>query len=149
MNARTYRRGWHAAWLALTLVIVSLAVAIAAPSQASAATCLTISRDGNVCGRAVIPSTPLASLGYTGWTRLNLNYCASGRICAALYRTTTLAWSWTGTQWVQASLRGGYVYVAPYSGQWRWAWTQDTGWVAISGGRFERLPVQAIDAGGL
>ena len=72
-----------------------------------------------------------------GWVYLNLNYCAPGAMCAYIYRESTTAWHWTGTKWMQASLRGGWVYVYPYTGSWRWAWTQDSGWVAISGGRFE------------
>jgi hypothetical protein len=78
-----------------------------------------------------------APVSYKGWVYLNLNYCSPHMLCAQVYRTSTSAWSWTGSSWRQSSIRGGWVYVYPYTGSWRWAWTQSSGWVAISGHRFE------------
>jgi len=134
MQARTWRRGWHAAWLAVTALVVIIAVSVAAPKAANAAP------DAAAGARCVgCVQTVAAPLTHTGWTRLNLNYCAPGRICALMYRVGTPAWRWdANTGWAQTSLRGNqWVYVAPYSGSFRWAWTQETGWLAVSGGRFE------------
>lgn len=135
---RTWRRGWHAAWLAATTLIVILAVVVAAPRSADAAAATALATSPTFrcddCSRTIA-----APLSHTGWTRLNLNYCAPGRICALMYRVSTPAWRWNDRAgWAQTSLRGGqWVYVSPFSGDFRWAWTQETGWLAVSGGRFE------------
>ena len=125
--------------IAATAVIATIT---AVPTTASAATGFAAPRCGSdttpgdfVCMPQYEPAT--ASLKHVGWTYLNLNYCAPGRLCAAIYRDSMAAWSWNGRSWTQASLRQGWVYVYPYTGEWRWAWTQSTGWVAVSGGRFE------------
>lgn len=89
------------------------------------------------CGKPIQPTTKLASSSHIGWTFLNLNYCPPGMMCAAVHTSSMNAWRWTGSAWTRTSLAGGWVYVYPYTGQWRWAWTQSTGWVAVSGGRFE------------
>ena len=119
------------AWAIVTMAMASIAM-MAAPATASATVC----PQDPICsprpvGYATVPTS------YKGWVYLNLNYCPPGALCAMLYRTSTPAWSWTGTSWKQSSIRGGWVYVYPYTGEWRWAWTQDSGWVAISGHRFE------------
>lgn len=134
MQTRSWRRGWHAAWLTVAALSVALVVSIAAPTTASA------DIGGTAATRCLgCYQTLAAPLSYTGWTRLNLNYCAPGTMCAAIYRVSTTAWRWNGiTGWSQTSLPGNQlVYVAPYSAPFRWAWTESTGWVAVSGGRFE------------
>jgi hypothetical protein len=86
----------------------------------------------------------LAPTNHVGWTHLNLNHCAA-QVCTAQYRADAPAfiprYTWSGAQWYISSfsetkIKGGWVYVSPYSGQWRWAYTQTTGWV-IATGRFE------------
>ena len=54
------------------------------------------------------------------WSSCNYSQAVSG-----------LAYRWTGQGWVAVQLPRGYVYVSPYTGNWRWAWTQSTGWVAV------------------
>ncbi|MCW2925723.1 MAG: hypothetical protein JWM98_3127 [Thermoleophilia bacterium] len=125
------------------LVSTSLFATAAAPSIASADVAVSPAR---VCPAIyprpascdyTAPRIPTAHLGYIGWTYLNLNYCAPSLACPAIYQVSTPAWSWNGSTWSQTQLSGGWVYVYPYTGAWRWAWTQSTGWVAVSGGRFE------------
>ncbi len=133
------RQTWR--WLAIAL-IASFATTVAAPGTSSAAIAPDITYEHYDCNngqptlRACSP-TRLAGLRYVGWTRLNLNHCPHGMMCAAIYRDSMAAWSWTGTAWKPATLRQGWVYVYPYTGSWRWAWTQEGGWVAVTGGRFE------------
>lgn len=133
------RASWR--WLAIAaLTLVTSAAALPATSSAAdfaAPRCVAPANDGFVarCMPQYQPAT--ASTQHIGWTYLNLNYCAPGMACIALYRDSMSAWSWTGTAWKPSSLRQGWVYVYPYTGAWRWAWTQDTGWVAVTGGRFE------------
>lgn len=118
----------------LTVVVATLA---ALPGTANATT-------PSHCAQAIYPPPAgcvnrdgTAGLLAEGWVHLNLNHCPTGRVCAAIYRHSMPAWRWTGRAWVQSSLQQGWVYVSPYTGQWRWAWTQRTGWVAVTGGRFE------------
>lgn len=130
-------------WLTVAAVVSTSAFAsLAAPLSASASPVYTC-RPGPpmVCEPfAGVKEAPVAPLGYQGWTYLNLNYCAPGAACIAMYRETTVAWAPAGTTWTQMALRGGWVYVWPYTGEWRWAWTDETGWVAVTGQRFE-LPI--------
>lgn len=130
-------------WLAVALV-ASFATAAAAPTASSAATGVQadITYEHYDCndGRPTLigcSPTRLAGLRYAGWTKLNLNHCPHGMMCAAVYRDSMAAWSWSGSAWKSTTLRQGWVYVYPYTGSWRWAWTQSGGWVAVSGGRFE------------
>lgn len=113
-------RNWRAAFA----IIAVLAALIAIPSNAHAAS-------------TPVDAPAVAGPRHIGWTYLNLNYCPPGSSCIAVYTSHTNAFSWTGTAWQSASLSQGWVYVYPFSGAWRWAWTQQTGWVAIRGGRFE------------
>ncbi len=93
---------------------------------------------------AAAPATSTAAIkhrpappNHVGWVYLNLNHCPAGLACAAVYRDSTTAYSWTGSAWRPTTLRQGWVYVYPYTGQWRWTWTQATGWVAAHDARFE------------
>ncbi len=134
------RHFWR--WLAIaTLALVTSAAAMPATSSAAdgfvAPRCVAPANDA-LFARCMPPYQPaVAGTNHIGWTYLNLNYCAPGMACIALYRDSMSAWSWSGTAWRASSLRQGWVYVYPYTGSWRWAWTQDTGWVAVTGGRFE------------
>lgn len=123
-------------WLPLVLLAWTTSLATAAPAAAVGNVCPAIYPRPASCD-APAPTVRLAPVNHVGWTYLNLNYCAPSLMCAQIYRDSTSAWRWTGSQWTPATLRGGWVYVYPYSGQWRWAWTQQSGWVAISGHRFE------------
>jgi hypothetical protein len=124
------RSTWR--WLAITALTLTM-TAVAMPASASAEV-----RCGFAgCLPRVAAESAVAPAGHIGWTYLNLNHCPVGLMCPAIYRESMVAWSWTGTAWRQTSLRQGWAYVYPYTGAWRWAWTQETGWVAVSGGRFE------------
>jgi hypothetical protein len=149
-------------WITVAM-LATIAAAIAAPAGASAATgticplsgsAVGVSYCGNDCplGAQTLAAArnqyapcrpigyPVAGVGHIGWTFLNLNYCPPGAMCALNYRTSIPAWSWTNGAWKQASLNGGWVYTYPYTGSWRWAWTQQSGWVAVNSGRFEIRP---------
>jgi hypothetical protein len=134
----------HLSWsriILFTIAALTLALGISmgfAPGKASALAqaCPAIYPRPAYCD-APAKEPALASVGYTGWTYLNLNYCAPGRVCTLAYKISTPAWRWTGSEWRQTTLNGGWVYFYPYAAPWRWAWTQNSGWVAISGGRFE------------
>lgn len=68
---------------------------------------------------------------HVGWveTKPLVACLAIGLPCS---NPTHQAWRWSGTQWQSVRIRGGVdVYVYPYSAPWHWAWTQDTGWLAI------------------
>jgi hypothetical protein len=131
--------------LVLAIAIITLIVAgiatLAAPATASADVaqpyCPAIYPRPAYCSTPIPVGYATAPVSYKGWVYLNLNYCPPQALCAALYRSSTSAWSWTGSSWSQSSINGGWVYVYPYTGEWRWAWTQASGWVAISGHRFE------------
>lgn len=133
-------------WFALALLaLVTSAAAVPASSQATTVItrCPTDTRLDSLAASRCLP-IPIgyrtAGLQHVGWTYLNLNYCPPNAMCALRYRQSMNAWRWSGSSWSQTSLSGGWVYVYPYSGEWRWAWTQDSGWVAVSGGRFEVRP---------
>lgn len=126
-----------ARWLPVTLIAAFMATA-AVPATASATeVCVAIYPRPASCEGGGPAAVPTAGLRHTGWTYLNLNYCAPGMACAQVFRASMGAWRWTGTSWAQSSLNQGWVYVYPYTGSWRWAWTQESGWVAVTGGRFE------------
>jgi hypothetical protein len=121
-------------WLIVAMLAMT-ATAAAAPADASAVTCLPSSNITNSC-----MGYQTAGVNHKGWVYLNLNYCPPGALCRMSYRESIDAWHWTGTRWTQSSVKGGWVYVYPYSGQWRWVWTQASGWVALDSGRFEIRP---------
>ncbi len=133
-------RGLITRWLPVIAVATAIAASLAIPTTASAnglvAACPAIYPRPAYCDGGVAEYRT-AGTSHVGWVYLNLNYCAPGLMCTRIYRVSTSAWSWSGTAWSQRQLRGGWVYVYPYTGSWRWAWTQESGWVAISGHRFE------------
>jgi len=126
-------RRWRVGTILAVAAVASLATAI---NPGTAAACVA---DRFTHEQCVTPAGEYdtVSTRYVGWVYLNLNYCPPGMACTAIYTATTPAWRWTGRSWVQTTLAGGWVYVYPYTGSWRWAWTQSSGWVAVSGGRFE------------
>ena len=139
MDAHFSKRNWQAARLGLMALVMAIAIAIGAPTSASAegVSVCVVEPVANACGGPQKMQPQLAGLGHTGWVYLNLNYCATGMVCAAIYRDSIAAWKWNNTGWTAGSIRGGWVYVAPFGSGYRWAWTQASGWVAISGYRFE------------
>lgn len=54
--------------------------------------------------------------------------------CVAMLPEPVQTWRWAGTRWVNGGglQPGRQAYFAPYAAGWRWAWTADTGWVAIA-----------------
>lgn len=128
-------------WMLLAAALaVAFAASSMAPPAASAATsaaiaCPAIYPAPAWCSGQTEPK--LAGTDYIGWAYLNLNYCPPNMACAAVSRESMPAWRWTASGWVRASLAQGRVYLYPYSGYWRWAWTSQTGWLAVYGGRFE------------
>jgi len=134
---RTARHYWVIAAVLLASIITALATTAAAPASADAAVaCPAIYPRPAYCDGNDGPA--LAGVNYTGWVYLELNHCPRGVVCRMYYRESAGAWSWTGNRWVQSSIKGGWVYVSPYTGTWRWAWTRQSGWVAITGERFEK-----------
>ena len=143
----TLRHSWRAS-VAIIAVLAAITALTAFPSSAAAAdgtSPLDIIYESYDCNNG-LPTTMacsprmLAGPRYIGWTYLNNNYCPPGMACIQGGPDGYLdspAWRWSGTAWSQTTLSQGWVYVYPYTGQWRWAWTQRTGWVAISGGRFD------------
>ena len=130
----TLRHSWRAS-LAILAILTAITVL---PSSASAAKVLCPLKTETTACQWV--DDPIAPLSHIGWTYLNNNYCPPGMACIQGGPDGYLdspAWRWSGTAWSQTTLSQGWVYVYPYTGQWRWAWTQRTGWVAISGGRFD------------
>ena len=77
-----------------------------------------------------------APLSYTGWVQL-VDPCPAGMVGVTCTPGSAAAWRWNGYSWSQQHImRDQMVYVAPFSGQWRWVWTQRTGWLAITGQQF-------------
>lgn len=131
------RRTMKLWWAVLALAVACTATAAApATANAVAPACPAIYPRPAYCD-GPIDATRLAGTNHVGWVYLNLNYCPPGYACALSYQVNTSAWRWSGSAWSRASLAGGWVYVYPYTGSWRWAWTQQSGWVAVSGERFE------------
>ena len=131
------RRSIKIWWAILAIAIAGTATA-AAPATAEATVryaCPAIYPRPAYCDEQA-NAPRLAAANHVGWVYLNLNYCPPGYACAAIYHSSTPAWRWSGTAWSRASLAGGWVYVYPYTGSWRWAWTQQTGWVAVNTGNF-------------
>lgn len=120
--------------LALLVLSIALLGSALAPASASAIAVPPCHLNPAYCAPYAYRTAPL---GYQGWTFLNLNHCPYGLVCAAVYRDSIPAWRWTGSSWEQTTISQGWTYVHPYTGSWRWAWTQKTGWLAVSGGRFE------------
>lgn len=130
-------------WVPVVVASCAIAASLAAPTTAAAAdarfaACPAIYPQPAWCGGGIEPTYATAGTNHVGWVYLNLNYCPPGAFCTKIHRVSTSAWSWNGSAWSSRQLRGGWVYVYPYTGEWRWAWTQESGWVAISGHRFER-----------
>lgn len=127
-------------WRGLLMLTATLCVASAwliAPSGATAFPMSSGECDPDRLTRQACSSDRyLVASSHVGWVYLDLNFCPSDRFCATIYRDRTAAWRWTGTTWQQTSIRGGSVYVYPYSKPWRWAWTQESGWVAVHDQRF-------------
>lgn len=121
------RRLWRRTTMIATIATCLVAMFTAfAPSHAAGAT-------------APATATSNVPLNYVGWVYLVDGWdCNNGRpTMIGCGPTTAAAWRWSGTSWSQAGLfRGQYVYVHPYSGAWRWVWTQQTGWLAMSGETF-------------
>lgn len=136
MRTRTARHYVLIAAVLLTSIFTALVASAATPANAEAAqACPMIYPRPAYCDGGGVQ---LAGPNYTGWVYMNLNHCPNGVVCRLMYRESAAAWRWTGSRWVGAQIRGGWVYVSPYTGNWRWAWTQRSGWVAIKGERFER-----------
>ena len=132
-------------WLPVLVAAVMMSLVSAAPASAAASPAIAcpmihyFNPNGwpvDQCGKPIRPAS-LASTSHIGWVYLNLNYCAPKMMCTQMYRMSASAWSWSGTAWNKASINNGWVYVYPYTGEWRWAWTQESGWVAMNTGRFE------------
>lgn len=139
-------------WLTIGALAIASTIALAIPTGASATVikpcpiynAATDATAGISACQQFPADYPTAPLSYIGWTYLNLNYCPAGAMCALAHHTSMPAWKWTGSAWKQTTLADGrWVYTYPYTGSWRWAWTQEGGWVAVTGGRFE------IRSGGL
>jgi hypothetical protein len=109
----------------ITALIAMLAVSATAPTAANAFMSPTVVRSSHQ-GWVHVRDVPRACPAI---------YPAPA-YCSAPARVT--AWQWTYSGWQQSSIGGGTrVYAWPYSGQWHWIWTQQTGWLAIETARLE------------
>jgi len=128
-----------------TMLLAIALAALAFGTSGALANAEVLDPEGPGCAAAIYPpptgcgSARLANVLYTGWTWLDAPMVANCTefSCSNSYRAALPAWRWTGTRWAPSELTGGWVYVAPYTGRWRWAWTKSTGWVAVTGGSFE------------
>lgn len=68
--------------------------------------------------------------GYRGWGRvLDCNGLQPTLIGCP---SSVTAYRWTGGRWYATYQRVNQsVYVYPYGGAWRWAWTRESGWLAM------------------
>jgi hypothetical protein len=121
-------------WLALAVTIGAL-IAPAAPAQAE----FLVPYCGNpgpIYATAYIaqPRCPIHPLhqalgpNYQGWAHVQ-----SVPAWTAAYRWDGSAWRGL---WMQADQS---VYASPYAGGWTWAWSQQTGWVAMQRGDLYHL----------
>lgn len=149
--ARTMQR----ALVLLALLAMMAMFQLAGATTASAATTCrhydgfhtesTVLRNVRVCAA---PGTDYPN--YSGWGRVVKQYSTSPAVCEwslfpydiddpqpaiaciAMMPPPIQAWRWTRSGWVSSGLQAGQkAYFAPYATGWRWAWTQETGWVAI------------------
>ncbi|MCW2923515.1 MAG: hypothetical protein JWM98_919 [Thermoleophilia bacterium] len=96
--------------------------------------CTTSGGDGGSAQRERV-----APADYVGWVYLDLDPCARDTdACGTYVPEWTLGWNVVNGQWHATGIQGGWVYVSPYTGKWRWAWNQRSGWVALYDARFER-----------
>ncbi len=53
--------------------------------------------------------------------------------CIAMVQSVP-AWRWDGSKWVEYGelYPGAKAYFYPFASGWRWAWTQESGWVAVA-----------------
>lgn len=116
-------------WLPIAIVV---ALASLAWTSTASATARTMPCNSWNCG----PTTAPVPLSYTGWVYLKLPKCPVGAHCFIADRTHADGWRWTGYAWTRAQVREGSVYVTPYTGQWRWVYTYESGWVAVTGHTF-------------
>lgn len=126
---------------AIAVGLATVAMAVTAPS-ASAAPGFTLggSCKGNSPGvrtydetlrtwltcRAA-PNYVSVPANHVGWVTLAVGSSSYGQIRADGY---AIGYRSTGFGWQAVSVPSGWVYHYPYSGSWRWLWTQQTGWVA-------------------
>lgn len=112
--------------LARLIVLLAAAAVLLVPGTASASQ-VGSSPTYTFWGGTRVSDNPR----YTGWARVDPNYCAPGQICIRIYRTEAAAWEWRG-YWQPRSVKtGAWVYVSPYAAGWSWAWTPDRGWLAM------------------
>lgn len=122
--------------LIATATIVAVAV-IMFPSHAQAAPC---AEPGCTMPQLPLVKAPVASSYDRNWAQVfGRADCPTGAMCLIAGEPRVTAWRWTGSQWNRSFLyRDEWVWVRTFSGEWSWAWTQRTGYVAI---RTERLYV--------
>jgi hypothetical protein len=127
------RRLRHLRWL-LALATVTTALLVPAGSAQALYPCgvaAPASTGATTCAMPGPVRQPISD-SYKGWAYVAGFTCPPGAMCPAIAEISIVAWRWTGSQWVQASLNvNEQVYAWPYVGTWHWAWTQRTGWVAV------------------
>lgn len=141
-------------WMTVAGLLAIQAVVTAAPAEA-AITCKTYTQwthtDGTVLHDQRICAAPASDYPrYSDWGRLVTRFSTSPLPCefsifpydiddpqpmiACLAMVRQLdAWRWDGRRWVAADglYPGQRAYVYPYTADWRWVWTKQSGWVAI------------------
>jgi hypothetical protein len=81
-----------------------------------------------------MPSESRAAVGqhYKGWAYVNASGCRPQAPCPRIRYHETTAWHWTGYQWNARRLNDDtLIYAWPYAQGWHWAWTNETGWLAL------------------
>ncbi len=121
--------------LRLSIIIGATALALSVAPVASATPAVNICElnpYAESCRPHPAPQKYPIQFYYMGWAKVDANYCAPGFVCAEMFRTSVVAWIWEGSQWRQSSLpHGTRVYAWPFGWGYHWAWTQQTGWVAV------------------
>jgi len=141
----TSARPWRAS---IVIIVTALCVVGVAPSQASAGTTPVCQNASQAAQYGCTTPPPkggakqyqLAGANYVGWAYLDLNFCAEGMACTLAYRMDTPSYRWNHRKvigWSAATIQGGWVYVYPFSGDWRWLYTANDGWNAVYAPRLE------------
>ena len=153
------RRLLRRAPIALLLILGALTLQLGSATTASAATTCKFydgftTDSGQLLRNINLCAAPASDFpNYSGWGRVVQVYGIHPDVCSfslfpydiddpqpavaciAMMPAPISAWRWTGSTWQavssEAFLPGSKAYFAPYAAGWRWAWTQQTGWVAL------------------
>lgn len=120
-------------------VLITAIVALAAPSAFAWTECELYAMFCN--GGPNNPTTTYEVSGkqpaaaYSGWA-----YVYGQRVCSNgscyVYESSPAAYSWSAGKWTTTSRPDRLkIWVTNFSGEWRWTWTSNTGWLAMLASR--------------